>query len=155
MRKNGAGGASGIGVVVLLALAAACGGAADPTERLLARLEEAAEARDAAAVVERLTPGFRGRGGMDRAAAGAELRRLFALYRELDVVISDVRSTGDDPPRVTCRVDVTGRPDLPGLEALLPAASAYRFDLELARTRDEYAVVGAEWERIDTAPASP
>jgi hypothetical protein len=142
-------------LVVVSAVAAACGGSRDPVERLLVDLEAAAEDRDAGAVLEHLAPGFHGRGGLDRTGAGAELRRYFGLYREVEVEVSEVRVAGPDRRRVSCRIDFSGRArSVPGLEGMLPGTSAYRFELDLVPDGSRRRIVAAAWERLD-APASP
>ena len=141
---------------VLALTAVGCGGPADPVRQLLDGVAAAAQERDAEGVLVRLAPSFRGAGGMDRAAAGAELRRYFALYAGLDVTLSEVEvEPDDDGARARFRADLSGRPkDLPGVEGLLPRASAFRFDVRAAPEGDGWTIVSAEWERVEL-PAEP
>jgi hypothetical protein len=135
-----------------------CGRPADPVDRLLASLLEAADERDADAVLEHLDEEFRGEGGMGRVEAGAELRRLFSLYESVEVLTSESErdATGSEL-RVRTRVDFSGRPkNLPGLAGLLPDAAAYRFELTLRPHEDRLRVAAASWSRLDlTAPEPP
>jgi hypothetical protein len=134
---------------------ASCGGPKDPVETLLGRLVEAAEARDVAAFLEGLDPAFQGPAGMGRAEAGAELRRLFAAYESVEVLVSEAeREAAEAGTRVRTRVDFSGKPkDLPGFAGLLPDAAAYRFELVLREQQGRLAVAAASWERLDfTAP---
>jgi hypothetical protein len=143
--------------VCLLGLAAAgCGGPSDPVRQLLDDVAAAAADRDAGSVLARLAPSFRGTGGLDRAAAGAELRRYFALYSGLDVTLSEVEVEPEEHgARARFRADLSGRPkDLPGVEGLLPRASAFRFEVRAAPAEDGWAIVSADWERVEL-PAEP
>jgi hypothetical protein len=137
--------------LVLVALALACRKETDPIRLLLNELEEAAEARDAEAVLKRLAPDFRGQNGLARADAGAELRRYFFGYEKIDVTFSDaVVEPAGNTARVSLRVDFSGKPkDVGGLQGLLPAISAYRFALDLKSSGDGWLVGGATWERLD------
>ena len=143
--------------VCLLGMAvAACGAPPDPVRQLVEDVAAAAEDRDAESVLSRLAPSFRGTGGLDRAAVGAELRRYFALYSGLDVTLSDVEvEPEEEGARARFRADLSGRPkDLPGMEGLLPRASAFRFDVLAVPAADGWTIVSAEWERVEL-PAEP
>lgn len=124
--------------------------------QLLEDVAAAAEDREAQSVLARLTPSFRGRGGLDRAAVGAQLRRYFALYSGVDVTLSDVEVEPEEGgARARFRADLSGRPkDLPGVEGLLPRASAFCFDVRAAPAEDGWTIVSAEWERVEL-PAEP
>jgi hypothetical protein len=139
--------------LTLLALVAGCRKETDPIRLLLNDLEEAAEVRDAEAVLKRLAPDFRGQNGLSRADAGAELRRYFFGYEKIDVTFSEiVIEPAGSTARVRLRVDFSGKPkNVGGLEGLLPALSAYRFGLELKRSGDVWLVTGATWERLDVS----
>jgi hypothetical protein len=145
----------GLGLA-LLAVVVGCRKETDPIRLLLNELEEAAEARDAEAVLKRLAPDFRGQNGLSRSDAGAELRRYFFGYEKIDVTFSDVLVEPDgNTARVRLRVDFSGKPkDIGGLEGLLPALSAYRFALDLKRG-DDWLVGGATWERLDIGVPPP
>lgn len=137
----------------LAAVAPACAKPVDPVDRLLADVAKAAESRDAPAVLEHLTPDFRGQGGLGRAEAGAELRRTFALYDSLEVLLSEVSTERDEgSARVTLRADFSGRPrQVAGLEGWLPRASTFRFELRLAPDTEGWKLSAASWQRIDGA----
>jgi hypothetical protein len=140
-----------LGLLGALILAAACASKpADPVLELLAAVEEAAEERDAEAFGGRLAPTFAG-GGLDKAGATAEVRRWLKLYDGVDVTLSEIeRTDGGAGARVRMRADFSGRPkDLPGLQGMLPGASAFRFDLQVAPGADgRWAITGASWERV-------
>ena len=142
---------------MLAALALSCRKETDPVRLLLNDLEEAAEDRDAEAVLKRLAPDFRGQNGLRRADAGAELRRYFFGYEKIDVTLSDVVvEPAGDAARVQLRIDFSGKPKgVGGLEGLLPAASAYRFGLELKKGGDAWLIAGATWEHIDLGVPPP
>jgi hypothetical protein len=135
----------------LLALVAAigCGDKSDPVRQALDRLVAAAKERDAAKFVESLAPDFRADDGTGRADAEATLRRYFAAYESLDVRMSDVSiERAADAARVRFRADLSGKPrSIGGLEGLLPATSAYRFDLRLSPGEGgRWLVTWAAWE---------
>lgn len=136
-------------LTLLVASASACREKGDPVRQTLDRLVAAAEDRDAGDFVESLAPDFRAADGTGRADAEATVRRYFAAYESLDVRISDVsieRAAG--AARVRFRADLSGKPrSIGGLEGLLPAKSAYRFDLRLSPAEaGRWLVSWASWE---------
>lgn len=147
-RRSHAGFALTVGLAVF---ACACQKERDPVQRFLAELTKAVEERDADAVVKHLAPDFRGQGGIDRAGAGAELRRYFLAYSSLDVTLSGVAAeAGTEGVRVRFRADLSGRArPVAGLQDLLPAASAYSFDLQLKGAPGEFTIAQASWERLE------
>lgn len=127
----------------------ACGGAKDPIAALLAELEQAAEDRDAEAVVRRLAPDFRGSGGVVRAEVGPLLRRYFAAYEKVNLQIYDITiERGDGTARARFRVDFDGRPLRLGGLGFLPPSAMYRFDLGLRLVDGRWTVAEAEWEEL-------
>jgi hypothetical protein len=131
--------------LALVATLLGCGSPKDPVQALLDDVVEAAEARDAGRVVERLAEGFQGSGGMGRAEARATLQRYFAAYESVVVTVYDVQAEGRQ--RVRFRVDFSGRPkQIGGLAGLLPSAAAYAFDLELASEGGRLAIARGSWE---------
>ena len=139
---------------VLAVLAVSCRKETDPIRLLLNDLEEAAEARDAEAVLKRVAPDFQGQNGLSRADAGAELRRYFFGYEKIDVTLSDVVvEPAGNLAHVRLRIDFSGKPkNVGGLEGLLPALSAYRFGLDLKSDGNAWLIAAATWERIDIGP---
>jgi hypothetical protein len=125
----------------------------DPVAALLAALEHAAEARDAEAVMERLTSDFTA-GGMTRADTLVELKRTLAGYEEVALELGPIETQRDaDTAQVRCVVEFSGRGrKLLGLEGLLPPEAAYRFDLELRRSGGRWLVHQARWEALGEAP---
>lgn len=142
--------------VVAIALAAlwACGGAKDPIAALLAELEQAAEHRDAEAVLRQLAPDFRGSGGVVRADVGPLLKRYFAAYEKVNLHVYDIAiERADATARARFRLDFDGRPlRFGGLGGFLPPSAMYRFDLGLRRVEGRWTVAEAEWEEL-TPPA--
>ena len=110
------------GVLALaLLLTAGCGGEKDPVQALLARLEEAAEARDVEAFAGGLSADFRG-GTLSRAATLAELRRYFAMYETVALEVYGVEvERAEGTAAVRCVVEFSGQgTKLGGLDKLLP-----------------------------------
>jgi hypothetical protein len=126
-----------------------CGENRDPGRQSLDRLVSAAKARNAGEFVASLAPDFQAADGSGRADAEAMLRRYFAAYERLDVRISDVSvERAADAARVRFRADLSGKPrSIGGLDGLLPARSAYRFDLRLSPGEGgRWLVTWAMWE---------
>lgn len=134
----------------------ACSRERDPVKALLGEIEEAAEARDAEAVLKRLATEFQGQGGLRRVDAGAELRRYFFAYEKIDVTLSDVVAEKEgENTRLRLRADFSGKPkNIGGLEGWLPALSAYRFELTLVGSGSRLLVARASWDRLDTPPGT-
>jgi hypothetical protein len=142
------------GAFALAALLAAssCGAKHDPARRTLDELVAAVEARDPAAIVERLAPDFQAADGTGAADADMTLRRFLAAYESLDVRISDVTiERAADAARARFRADFSGKPRTAGgLDQLVPRTSAYRFDLRLAPASPggRWLVTWAGWEQL-------
>ena len=135
-------------LAVLLAAAPGCGEKKDPVRQALDRLVAAAKDRDSGDFAENLAPDFQAADGTGRADAEATLRRYFAAYENLNVRTSDVTvERAAEAARVRFRADLSGKPRSVGLEGLLPASSAYRFDLRLAPGKGgRWLVTWASWE---------
>ena len=139
----------GAALALAAALAAGCGPATDPVQQTIDGIVAGAEDREAAAIVERLSPDFQGADGSGRVDAEATLRRYLAAYEKLDVRISELtieRASG--AARARFRADLSGSPrKVGGLEDLLPQSSAYRFDLRLVPlSGGHWVVTWAAWE---------
>jgi hypothetical protein len=136
--------------LALLGCLVACGGPKDPILKLLADIERAAEAKDAAGIEARLTPDFRGGNGLPRAEVRSMLQRYFLAYEKVALELYEVEvERAEDTARVRFRVDFSGRPlKIGGLGGLLPPEAMYRFDLGLRRTGDVWMVAEADWEEL-------
>ena len=135
--------------LVMAVMFAACGPATDPVRQTIDGIVEGAEERQAAAIVERLSPDFQAADGSGRADADVTLRRYLAAYEKLGVRISDLTiERAEGAARARFRADLTGSPRrIGGLEGLLPEASAYRFDLRLVPAEGgRWLVAWAAWE---------
>lgn len=136
-------------LALAVTLAAGCGPATDPVQQTIDGIVAGAEDREAAAIVERLSPDFQAADGSGRVDAEATLRRYLAAYEKLDVRISELtieRASG--AARARFRADLSGSPrKIGGLEGLLPQSSAYRFDLRLVPSSGgHWVVTWAAWE---------
>ncbi|HVE65226.1 MAG TPA: hypothetical protein VNC59_01495 [Thermoanaerobaculia bacterium] len=131
------------------ALAAGCGPATDPGRQTIDGIVEGAEERQAAAIVERLSPDFQAADGSGRADADVTLRRYLAAYEKLGVRISELTiERAEGAARARFRADLSGSPRrIGGLDGLLPESSAYRFDLRLVPAEGgRWLVAWAAWE---------
>jgi hypothetical protein len=119
---------------------------------LLARVEDAVEARDVAAVREALSPAFDGGDGLDRQGAMLMLQLQLRERRQVHVFsrVLDVDAAPGGPARVELLAAIAAVP-IPGPEALANLdADIYRFKLVLAEDAD-----GPEGYRVTSARWSP
>lgn len=141
--------------VVALALSG-CRSAPDPVLALVDSLRTAAEDRDAQKVADRLSDDFKGNGTVDKAEAAATLRRYFAAYESVHLVVYDVavpRRT-DGEADVSFRVEFKGSARrIGGLDGFLPPSAVEGFDLRLARRGSDWKVIAAEWRPIEPLAA--
>lgn len=136
----------------LLAFAAiSCRKSGDPVRESLDAMAAAARSRDSTAFFEKVSADFQGGEGMSRAEAEATVRRYFAAYEILDVSLSDVtveRSEGAALARFTAHL--TGQPrKLGGLDALLPSASTYRFEVRFTPENGRWKAAWATWSAAE------
>ena len=132
-------------------LLAGCGEAGTPEDEIRAVVrgaEEAAEARDAAALLDLVAADYRdGRG-----YRAEEIRRLVRGYLvthqsiRLLTRIEEIDIKGTDVARLRVTVGMLGRESGSG-SAWDLAADVYEFDLSLAREDGEWLVTRAEWRR--------
>ena len=125
-----------------------CGAPKDPVRAALDAMVRAADARDAAALFERIAPGFSAADGSGRDDARALVERYFAAYEILDVGLEDVRIErgGSDAARVRFRAKLSGQPrKIGGLDGLVPSSAEYDFDLRLTNDGGAWKVAWAQW----------
>jgi len=142
---------------VLALSLSACRRETDPVLALVESLRAGAEDRDAQAIADRLSDDFKGNGTVDKAEAAATLRRYFAAYESVHLVVYDVAV----PRRTEGEADVSFRAEfkgsarrIGGLDGFLPPSAVERFDLRLARRGSDWKVVAADWRPIEPL-ASP
>ncbi len=134
--------------VFALLLAVACGAPKDPVRASLDAMIEAANARDAGALFDRVATAFSAADGSNRDEARATVERYLAAYEILNVTVDDVRiERGDaDAARVRFRARMSGQPRrIGGLEGLVPSEAAYDFDVRMVREGGEWKVAWAQW----------
>ena len=136
-------------LLAILALGLACRGeGGDPVRQALDRVVQAADKRDAAAVVANLSETYRDAEGQAPADVSAVLRRYFAAYEILDVKISSVEiERAPEAARARFRAQLSGQPvKLGGLDSFLPSASKYDFDVRLVPEGGRWKVAWASWQ---------
>ena len=136
-------------LLVFLA-AAACSKGPDPVQATLDRMVKAANARDAAAVMENVAADFEAADGSTRAGDEALLHRYFAAYEVLDVKLENVQiERAENTARVRLRAVMSGQPlTVGGLSGLLPSSSKYDFDFRLTRDGQNWKVSWASWSPV-------
>lgn len=152
LRARRAGALALAGALACAAFGLSCSRAPkDPVQALLAGLEEAAEARDAARFGEYLSPSFQAAGGMGRDESLATLRRYFAGYDSVGLTVYGTEvERADGTARVRTVVEFSGRArQVAGLEGLLPPEAVYRFDLETADEGGRWRVRSATWQSVE------
>jgi hypothetical protein len=133
---------------LLLLGAAGCREKVDPVRSTLERIRTAAEARDAAGVLENLTSDFRDDTGGGTGEVSEALRRSFAAYEILNLQMRDLTiERAEQAARARFRVEFSGQPrKIGGLDGLLPSACAYNFDVRLVPDGKRWKVAWAAWE---------
>lgn len=137
-------------VLLVLLYAVCCRRAGDPVRETLDRLVKSAQARDAAAVVENLTPDFRDAEGGDAGQAAVTVRRFFAVYEIINVQVRNLTiERAPEAARARFRVEFSGQPrKIGGLDALLPSVSTYDFDVRLVPDGKRWKIAWASWEPV-------
>lgn len=137
--------------IALLAVlaAAACSKGPDPVQATLDRMVKAANARDAAAVMENVANDFEAADGSTRAGNEALLHRLFAAYEILDIKVENVQiERAENTARVRLKAVMSGQPlKVGGLSGMLPSSSSYDFDFRLTRDGENWKVSWASWSQ--------
>jgi hypothetical protein len=143
-------------LVVLAFALSGCRSAADPVLAVVDSLRTAAEDRDAQKMADQLSDDFKGNGTVDKAEAAATLRRYFAAYESVHLLVYDVavpRRT-DGEADVSFRVEFKGSARrIGGLDGFLPPSAVERFDLRLARRGSDWKVIAADWRPIEPLAA--
>lgn len=137
-----------LNLILATLLLAACGGQPDSPEAalraLLARAEQAAEARNAEALAGLLAEDYRDRAGRGPAEIERLLRLYFLRHREIHLLtdIETIELPYRDFARATVVVGMAGDDG-----ALLPRTGVWRFELEFNLVEGEWRVSRAEWAR--------
>jgi hypothetical protein len=136
---------------VLLGALLACGKSGDPVRETLDRMVRSANARDLAALSENVSSDFQAADGSARADAEMLVKRYFGAYEILNVSISDVViEKSDKTARARFRADLSGQPRRAGgLEAMLPTAEIFDFDVRLSEAGGVWRVAWAQWVRAE------
>ena len=113
---------------------------------------KAANARDAEALLTRVTPDFEAADGTGRNEVEARLKGYFAAYEILHVQVSNVQiERGDKAARVRLRAEMNGQPrSIGGFGGLLPSAAKYDFDLRLVLDGKDWKLAWAGWQPVQS-----
>jgi len=139
-----------ITIIVCGTLLASCGGGAGEPEAELrawvAAMEHAAEDRDRAAMLDRISERYGDARGNNREDIGDTLRLYFLRQQTVAIVssIDEITVYDDTAANVKLTAGMAGKEA--GLSGL--RADAYRFDLELENTDGEWLLIGARWGEL-------
>ena len=141
-----------------LALAAAtftaCGAPPAPPEEALrawvAAAERAAEDRDLDALLELVSADYADARGNDRDDVARTLRWWFLRQKSIGLIVDIARIElfRDSAADVALTVGMAGVND----STFGFSADAYRFELELRRSGDEWRLIGARWGQVGEEP---
>lgn len=139
---------------VLMILMVACGGEpSGPEAKLEAWLDDvhaAAEAKDRGAIMERISPAYVDGRGNSRTDIGNLLRLYFLRANHVEFVpaIDEIRILAGTAAEVSLTVAMAGT----NVGRFGIQADAYRFELELEMTDDEWRLISAKWAAVGQAP---
>jgi hypothetical protein len=115
----------------------------DPIAHVVNQIEDAAEDRDTAEVMEHVAATY-----PNRAEVEYTLRRYFFAYQTFDVHVRDLETTvSGSEAFATFNVDFTGVPKtLGGMDQFLPRTATYRFEVTLVQEGSAWKISSARWE---------
>lgn len=130
-----------------------CGAPTDPIRAQVSRLEKAAEERDAGAFEEVVSSEYRDPSGLTHAEAVQMLRRYFAGYETIEIILTDIKTSRTDrAATATFNARLIGKPRaIGGLDGWLPENSSWDFEVRFAPERGEWKIYWASWTRRDAA----
>lgn len=135
----------------MLVLVAGCGSGTSPEDEVRAVIgaaEDAAEARDASALIELVAPDYRDPRGNGAEEIRRYVRGYLLAHQSIRLLtrIDEIRFPADDLARVRATVGMVGR-DAEAVGAWDLAADLYEFDVTLAREGGDWRVIRADWRR--------
>ena len=138
-------------LVLVLVCLAGCARKGDPIQEAIDGVVKAANARDTAAVMERVAPDFEAADGAGRLDLEVRLNQYFAAYEILHVTVSDVRvERGDGAALVRLRAQMSGQPKaVGGLSGLLPSEARYDFEIRLVNNGEAWKIGWAGWKQVE------
>ena len=128
----------------------ACGGPElGPEEQLRAwvsRGEEAAETKQRSELIDMISPAYADTRGSDRGDIENILRAYFFRQNSISLLtkIEEIRVYGDSAAEIELTVGMAGQND----SVLGFSADAYRFQLELERSGDDWLLISARWGEL-------
>ncbi|HKR64317.1 MAG TPA: hypothetical protein VJZ00_11350 [Thermoanaerobaculia bacterium] len=135
-------------LLLLVVVLAACR-EKDPVAKTIAEIADAADDRDAGAVLEHLSSHYSDANG-DRREVEAMLRRYFFAYRAIDVTVQRMETTHSaSSGRATFRVLFIGQPkSIGGMDQFLPRTATYDFDVWLELEDGKWKATTAQWREV-------
>lgn len=129
----------------------ACGRAPSPEDQVravIAAAEQAAEARDAPALLDLVAPDYRDGQGNDAGEIGRYLRGYIIAHPSIHLLVrvESIELPARDLARVRATVGMLGRGQAAGASWDL-AADVYEFDVTLALEDGDWRVTRADWHQ--------
>ncbi|HUP62983.1 MAG TPA: hypothetical protein VNA69_21500 [Thermoanaerobaculia bacterium] len=117
----------------------------DPIAGAVDKVVDAAEDRDASAVMEQVSSTYEGRADIEQT-----LRQYFFAYRAIEVSITDLQTRSDEKEGwASFRVNFTGVPkEIGGIAEMVPRAAKYQFQVWLVQEGGEWKIADARWEQV-------
>ena len=136
--------------IVAVVCSFACAKKADPIRETIDAVVQAANARDADALMAQLAPEFEAADGSSRLDIEMRLKQYFAAYEILHVSVSDVKiEKGNGAALVRMRAQMSGQPrKVGGLDGLLPSDAKYDFELRLVNNGEAWKLGWAAWSPV-------
>jgi hypothetical protein len=131
---------------------AACGRGSTPETEIramVAAAEEAAESRDASALLALVAPDYQDGRGYNAEELGRYVRGYLIAHQSIHLLtrIDEIEILGPDLARLKTTVGMLGRESVATSSWDL-AGEVYEFDLSLAREGDDWRVVRASWQPV-------
>ena len=119
----------------------------DPIAATIDALAKAAEDRDAGAIAEKLAANYADDNG-GRREAEELLRRLFFVYKSVDISIRDLKTYQNGPTaeaKFVVAFSGTAK-EAGGLDQILPSSATYRFDVWMVEEGGAWKITNAQWQ---------
>jgi hypothetical protein len=118
----------------------------DPIAHLIGEVTDAAEKRDASAVIEHLSSTYSDANGGRRDVELA-LKRYFFAYKSIDITVQQLETSHSaSAGQASFRVLFLSAPkSIGGMDQFLPRSASYLFDVWLVKEKGDWKIATAQW----------